>query len=52
LQRCITSGIGIPATLMLMLELMKKLRRSLVVVENGTISGIIKRDDIIKEVAK
>jgi CBS domain-containing protein len=25
---------------------------SLVVVENNTISGIIKRDDIIKEVAK
>jgi CBS domain-containing protein len=35
------------------LELMKKHHvNSLVVVENGTITGIIKRDDIIKEVAK
>jgi predicted transcriptional regulator len=25
---------------------------SLVVMDNGTISGIVKRDDIIKEVAK
>jgi CBS domain-containing protein len=43
-----------PATLMPdALELMRKNHvNSLVVVENGTISGIIKRDDIIKEVAK
>jgi CBS domain-containing protein len=35
------------------LELMKKHHvNSLVVVENGTVTGIIKRDDIIKEVAK
>jgi CBS domain-containing protein len=35
------------------LELMRKNHvNSLVVVENGAISGIIKRDDIIKEVAK
>jgi CBS domain-containing protein len=35
------------------LELMRKNHvNSLVVMENGTISGIIKRDDIIKEVAK
>jgi len=35
------------------LELMEKNHvNSLVVMENGTISGIIKRDDIIKEVAK
>ena len=43
-----------PATLMPdALEMMRKNHvNSLVVVENGTISGIIKRDDIIKEVAK
>jgi len=43
-----------PATLLPdALELMRKNHiNSLVVVENGTISGIIKRDDIIKEVAK
>jgi CBS domain-containing protein len=35
------------------LELMKKNHvNSLVVLDNGTLSGIIKRDDIIKEVAK
>jgi CBS domain-containing protein len=35
------------------LEMMKKHHvNSLVVVENGTVTGIIKRDDIIKEVAK
>lgn len=35
------------------LELMKKHHvNSLVVMENGTVTGIIKRDDIIKEVAK
>ena len=43
-----------PATLLPdALELMRKNHvNSLVVVENGAISGIIKRDDIIKEVAK
>jgi CBS domain-containing protein len=43
-----------PATLLPdALELMRKNHvNSLVVMENGTISGIIKRDDIIKEVAK
>jgi CBS domain-containing protein len=43
-----------PATLMPdALELMRKNHvNSLVVVENGAIYGIIKRDDIIKEVAK
>ena len=43
-----------PATLLPdALEMMRKNHvNSLVVMENGTISGIIKRDDIIKEVAK
>ena len=43
-----------PATLLPdALELMRKNHvNSLVVMENDTISGIIKRDDIIKEVAK
>jgi predicted transcriptional regulator len=43
-----------PATLLPdALELMRKNHvNSLVVIENDTISGIIKRDDIIKEVAK
>jgi CBS domain-containing protein len=47
--------ITVPVTSMLpdALELMRKNHiNSLVVMENGTISGIIKRDDIIKEVAK
>jgi predicted transcriptional regulator len=33
-------------------EMEKKHINSLVVVENGSIMGIIKRDDILKEVAK
>lgn len=47
--------ITVPVTSMLpdALELMRINHiNSLVVMENGTISGIIKRDDIIKEVAK
>ena len=47
--------ITVPVTSMLpdAIELMRKNHiNSLVVMENGTISGIIKRDDIIKEVAK
>jgi CBS domain-containing protein len=47
--------ITVPAASLLpdALELMRKNHiNSLVVMENGTISGIIKRDDIIKEVAK
>jgi CBS domain-containing protein len=47
--------ITVPVTSMLpdALELMRKNHiNTLVVMENGTISGIIKRDDIIKEVAK
>ncbi len=45
----VSPGIRVPEAL----EMMKKHHvNSLVVVENGTVTGIIKRDDIIKEVAK